>query len=44
LSPCNLFWFLLSREQEIRNLRLVLKTIADGTPAEDVRDFLAVPA
>ncbi|MEA3470896.1 MAG: V-type ATPase subunit [Thermodesulfobacteriota bacterium] len=40
LSPCNLFWYLIIKESEIRNVRIILKSIEDGIQLSDVRDYL----
>jgi len=40
LSPCNLLWYLILKETEIRNLRLILKTVLDGIPLSGIRDYL----
>ncbi len=44
LSPCNLLWYLIVKEREIRNLRIVMKSIADGITASDIRDYLVMAA
>jgi vacuolar-type H+-ATPase subunit C/Vma6 len=40
LSPSNLLWYLLIKELEVRNLRLIFKTLMDGIPPSDVRDYV----
>lgn len=40
LSPCNLFWYLFLKELEIRNVRLIFKTLLDGIPSSEIRDYL----
>lgn len=40
LSPCNLLWYLIVKETEIRNLRIILKSLEDGIELSDVRDYL----
>jgi V/A-type H+-transporting ATPase subunit C len=42
LSPIVMAWYLILKEVEIRNLRLVLKTIVDGVPVQEVKDFLVL--
>jgi V/A-type H+-transporting ATPase subunit C len=42
LSPLVMAWYLLLKEVEIRNLRLVLKTIVDGAPVQEIRDYLVL--
>jgi len=40
LSTSNMLWYLLLKEMEIRNLRLILKMLADGIPAEEIRELV----
>jgi len=40
LSPLVMAWYLILKEVEIRNLRIILKTIADGIPAEEIKEYL----
>ena len=40
LSPCNLLWYLFLKELEIRNVRLIFKTLLDGMPSSEIRDYL----
>ncbi len=42
LSPLVMAWYLVLKEVEIRNLRLVLKAIIDGVSAQQVRDYLVL--
>jgi len=42
LSPLVMAWYLILKEIEIRNLRLVLKTIVDGAPVQEIRNYLVV--
>ncbi len=42
LSPLVLAWYLILKEIETRNLRLVLKAIFDGLPAQETRDYLTL--
>jgi len=35
-------WYLILKEVEIRNLRLVLKTIVDGVPVQEIRNYLVL--
>ena len=42
LSPCNLFWYLILKEYEIRNLRLLLKATFDGVSPSETRDYLVM--
>lgn len=40
MSPMVMVWYLILKEFEIRNLRLILKAIADGIPLEGVKEYL----
>lgn len=40
LSPCNLLWYLILKELEIRNVRVIFKTLRDGVPLSDIRDYV----
>ncbi|MBN2282958.1 MAG: V-type ATPase subunit [Deltaproteobacteria bacterium] len=40
MSPCNLYWYLYLREIEIRNLRLILKSVSEGIAPSEIRDYL----
>ncbi len=40
LSTSNMLWYLLLKELEIRNLRLILKMLADGIPATEIRELI----
>jgi vacuolar-type H+-ATPase subunit C/Vma6 len=40
LSPLVMAWYLILKEVEIRNLRLVLKTIVDGVPVQEIKNYL----
>jgi vacuolar-type H+-ATPase subunit C/Vma6 len=42
LSPLVMAWYLILKESEIRNLRTVLKAIADGMPLEEIKDYLVL--
>jgi len=42
LSPLVLFWYLVLKEVEIRNLRLILKAVEDGVPVQEIRDYLVL--
>jgi vacuolar-type H+-ATPase subunit C/Vma6 len=42
LSPLVMAWYLILKEVEIRNLRLVLKAIVDGSPVQEIRDYLVL--
>ena len=40
LSPSNMLWYLILKELEIRNIRLILKALADGIPAPEIKGYL----
>jgi V/A-type H+-transporting ATPase subunit C len=40
LSPLVMVWYLILKEVEIRNLRLVLKTIVDGVSVQEIKNYL----
>lgn len=42
LSPLVMAWYLILKEVEIRNLRLVLKTIIDGVPVQEIENYLVM--
>ena len=42
LSPLVMAWYLILKEIEIRNLRLILKTIVDGMPLEGIKGYLVL--
>jgi V/A-type H+-transporting ATPase subunit C len=42
LSPLVVIWYLILKEVEIRNLRLVLKTILDGISIQEIKDYLVL--
>jgi V/A-type H+-transporting ATPase subunit C len=42
LSPLVMAWYLILKEAEIRNLRLVLKTIVDGIPVQEIKNYLVL--
>ena len=42
LSPLVMAWYLVLKEFEMRNLRLILKTIADGIPTEAIKEYLVL--
>jgi len=42
LSPLVMVWYLILKEVEIRNLRLVLKAIVDGVSVQEIRDYLVL--
>lgn len=42
LSPLMVAWYLILKEGEIRNLRLILKAMFDNTPIEEIRNYLVL--
>jgi len=42
LSPLVMAWYLILKEVEIRNLRLILKTIFDGVPVQEIKNYLVL--
>ena len=42
LSPSVIVWYLILKEVEIRNLRLILKAMFDNIPVEEVRNYLVL--
>ena len=40
LTPLVLAWYLVIKELEVRNLRLILKATFDGVPVEEIREYL----
>ena len=44
LSPLVLAWWLILKEVEMRNLRLIIKAMADNIPLEEIEDYLVLPS
>lgn len=42
MSPLVMAWYLILKETEIRNVRLILKAIVDRVPVEEIEDYLVV--
>jgi len=42
LSPLVMAWYLVLKELEIRNLRLILKAMFDNIPVEEIRQYLVL--
>ena len=42
LSPLVVLWYLILKESEVRNLRLILKAIHDGVAVEEVKRYLLI--
>ena len=44
LSPLMIAWYLILKEIEIRNLRLILKAMFDNIPLKEIRNCLVLPS
>jgi vacuolar-type H+-ATPase subunit C/Vma6 len=44
MSPVMIIWYLILKEIEVRNLRLVLRAILDSVPVEEIKDYLVMKA
>jgi vacuolar-type H+-ATPase subunit C/Vma6 len=42
LSPLVIAWYLVLKELEVRNLRLILKAMFDNIPMEEIRQYLVL--
>jgi V/A-type H+-transporting ATPase subunit C len=42
MSPVMVIWYLILKETEIRNIRLVVRALFDNIPLEQIRDYLVV--
>jgi vacuolar-type H+-ATPase subunit C/Vma6 len=42
LSPLLMSWYLVLKELEIRNVRLILKAITDSVPFDKIKDYLVL--
>jgi vacuolar-type H+-ATPase subunit C/Vma6 len=42
LSPLVMAWYLILKEVEVRNLRLVLKAIVDGVSVQEIKNYLVL--
>jgi V/A-type H+-transporting ATPase subunit C len=42
LSSSNMLWYLILKEWEIRNVRLIIKTLEDGIPPSDIKDYMVI--
>ena len=40
LTPLVIAWYLIVKELEVRNLRLILKAVFDAVPVEEIREYL----
>jgi vacuolar-type H+-ATPase subunit C/Vma6 len=44
MSPIMIVWYLILKENEVRNLRLVLRATFDSVPIEEIKDYLVMKA
>ncbi len=42
MSPAVIIWYVILKEIEVRNIRLILKTVMDNIPLEEIRDYLVM--
>jgi vacuolar-type H+-ATPase subunit C/Vma6 len=42
MSPVMIVWYLILKETEIRNLRLVIRALFDNVPLEEIKGYLVV--
>jgi len=42
LSTSNMLWYLILKELEMRNLRIILKALTAGIPSSDIRNYLVI--
>jgi V/A-type H+-transporting ATPase subunit C len=42
MSPAVIIWYVILKEMEIRNIRLILKAVMDGIPLEEIRNYLVM--
>jgi len=42
MSPLMVLWYLILKEIEVRNLRLILKAVFDTKPIEEIRNYLVL--
>ncbi|UCC16247.1 MAG: V-type ATPase subunit [Dehalococcoidales bacterium] len=42
MSPAVIVWYVILKEIEIRNVRLILKAVMDNIPLEEIRDYMVV--
>ncbi len=42
LSPLVLVWYLILKDVEVRNLRMAVKAIVDGVPAQEMKEYLVL--
>jgi vacuolar-type H+-ATPase subunit C/Vma6 len=44
LSPLMIAWYLIIKEIEIRNVRIILKAVYDNISVEEIRNYLVLPS
>jgi len=44
MSPLMVVWYLILEENEIRNLRLIIKAMFDNISVEEIRNYLVLPS
>lgn len=44
LSPVMIAWYLIVKEIEMRNVRLILRGVIDRVPLDEIREFLVLPS
>lgn len=42
MSPVMIVWYLILKETEVRNLRLVIRALFDNVPLEEIKDYLVM--
>ncbi|UCD08989.1 MAG: V-type ATPase subunit [Dehalococcoidales bacterium] len=42
MSPAVIIWYVILKEIEVRNIRLILKAVMDNIPLEEIRDYLVI--
>jgi V/A-type H+-transporting ATPase subunit C len=42
MSPAVIIWYVILKEIEIRNIRLILKAVMDDIPLEEIREYLVL--
>ncbi len=42
MSPAVIIWYVILKEIEVRNIRLILKAVMDNIPLEEIRNYLVI--
>jgi vacuolar-type H+-ATPase subunit C/Vma6 len=42
MAPMMVVWYLITKEMEVKNLRLILKAAFDNIPIEEIKDYLVL--